>query len=79
MLQKWKNVFKTYNRKSTVDYKTLNDAVTDQLFISNDEKKKKKKKNNKDWNLNLITDEIDDHHNVNNNFNVNDDNLYLSD
>ena len=77
MLQKWKNIFKAYNRKSTVDYKTLNDAVTDQLFISND--KKKKKNNNKDWNLNLMTDEIDDYHNINNNFNVNNNNLYLSD
>lgn len=26
-----------------------------------------------------MTDEIDNHHNINNNLNINDDNLYLSD
>ena len=46
MLQKQKKKFKAYNRKLTVDCESLNDAVADQLFISNN--KKKKKKNNKD-------------------------------
>ena len=77
ILQKWKNIFKAYDRKLTVNYESLNDAIADQLFISNNEKKKKN--SNEDWNLNLITDEIDNHHNVNNNFNINNDNLYLSD
>ena len=47
MLQKQKNIFKTYNRELTVNYKSLNNAVIDQLFI-NDNEKKKKKNNNKD-------------------------------
>ena len=45
MLQKQKNVFKTYNNKLIVDCKSLNNTVTDQLFISNNEKKKKKNDN----------------------------------
>ena len=44
MLQKLKNAFEAYDRKSTVDCKSLNDVVTHQLYISNDKKKKKKKR-----------------------------------
>ena len=46
MLQKQKNIFKAYDRKLTINCKSLNDAVINQLFISDNEKKKKN--NNKD-------------------------------